>query len=170
MEPHGDSGVLKRFFLCLEGTHLAVINESRFSFLFCAKTKKNSEEKKTVRKCREETRWPNFQSHQKNSQTVFRQSDSCIFLRFLSHARMHGTNAISHLLHTTHATNVISHATNAIYAISHAVDCCSPQSMPSLSAIYNHVLVAHVVVAHVVVCRRRHRNDCHFCFLVDCCM
>ncbi len=97
---------------------MAVVNESRFSFLFCAKTK-NSEETKSVHKCCEEARRPNFQSRQKNSQTVFRQSDSRIFLRFLLHARIHATNAISQ---ATHATNAISHVTNAINVILHATN------------------------------------------------
>jgi hypothetical protein len=52
-----------------------------------------------------------------------------------------------------------------------------PPSMPLLSAIDTHVVVAHVVVTHVIVVRRRHRR-CHdrrfrrYCcrILADCCL
>ena len=71
---------------------------------------------------------PNFQSCQKNSHTVFRQSDSRIILRFLSYACVNATNAISHLLHATHAINAILHATNATNAISHAINHLVPPS------------------------------------------
>ena len=89
------------------------------SHFFFVQKQKNSEETKSVRKYREEARRPNFQSSQKNSQTVFRQSDSRIFFRFLLHARIHATNAISQ---ATHATNAISHVTNAIHVILHATN------------------------------------------------
>ena len=105
-------------------------------FFFCAKTKKNSEENKNVRKCREKAHRPNFQSRQKNSHTVFRQKDSRVFLRFLLHARMHATNAISH---ATHATNAILHATNAINAILHATNATN-----AISHITNHAILHRV--------------------------
>ncbi len=54
--------------------------------------------------------------------------------------------------------------------------CCPPLSMPLLSAIDTHVIVAHIL-AHVILChRRRHCRHSHrfrrtCCrFLVDCCM
>ena len=107
-------------------------------FFFVQKQKKNSVEKKFVRKCREEKHVSQIFS----SKTVFRQSDIHVFLRFLSHVCMHATNAISHLTHATnaiiaisHATNAISHTTNATNAIfdittcdiSHRIKCAVPQ-------------------------------------------
>jgi hypothetical protein len=56
----------------LEETRLAVVNESCFSFLFCAKTK-NRLTKNPFANVVKKHVWSYFQSHRKKTQTVFRQ-------------------------------------------------------------------------------------------------
>ncbi len=104
----------------LEETCLAVVNESCFSFVFCAKMKKTVLKKNPFTNVMKKHASKIFSPAGKTTR-LFSDSQTVVsFLRFLSHARMHAINAISHLSHATHVINAILHAINAINAILHA--------------------------------------------------